>query len=77
MAAVRASARERLLKQEAEEAKAKDSLVKNAAGYLEKFYQVPILPKVIVIIIICMVFLPVTRCVCRLAAGKAATYPTP
>ena len=40
VAAVRASARERLLKQESEEAKAKDSLVKNAASYLENFYQV-------------------------------------
>lgn len=37
---MRASARERLLKQESEEAKAKDSLVKNAASYLENFYQV-------------------------------------
>ncbi len=44
MAAVRAAAQERLRKQEAEEAKAKDSLVKNAAGYLENFYQVALLP---------------------------------
>ncbi|BDA47074.1 probable protein XRP2 at N-terminal half [Coccomyxa sp. Obi] len=39
VAAVRAAAQERLRKQESEEAKAKDSLVKNAAGYLENFYQ--------------------------------------
>lgn len=37
---MREAAQERLRKQEAEEAKAKDSLVKNAAGYLENFYQV-------------------------------------
>lgn len=40
VAAVRASARERLQKQEEAEARAKESLVKQAAGYLETFYQV-------------------------------------
>ena len=39
VAAVRASARERLAKQEEAEAKAKEALVKSAAGYLETFYQ--------------------------------------
>lgn len=39
VAAVRASARERLAAQEAGEARAREGLVKNAAGYLEKFYQ--------------------------------------
>ncbi len=36
---MRASARERLAAQEASEARAREGLVKNAAGYLEKFYQ--------------------------------------
>lgn len=40
MAAVRAASRERLAQQEAEESRSKESLVKNAASYLEKFYQV-------------------------------------
>lgn len=38
--AVRAASRERLAKQEAEESASKEALVKNAATYLEKFYQV-------------------------------------
>ena len=40
MAAVREASRERLAKQEAEESHAKEGLVKNAATYLETFYQV-------------------------------------
>ncbi len=40
VAAVRAASRERLAKQEAEESTSKETLVKNAATYLEKFYQV-------------------------------------
>ena len=40
VAAVRAASRERLAKQEAEESASKEGLVKNAATYLEKFYQV-------------------------------------
>ena len=39
VAAVRASARERLARQEEDEARAKEALVKSAAGYLETFYQ--------------------------------------
>ena len=38
--AVRAAARERLAKQESEESRSKETLVKNAATYLETFYQV-------------------------------------
>ena len=44
MAAVRAAARERLAKQESEESRSKETLVKNAATYLETFYQVMALP---------------------------------
>ncbi len=40
VAAVRAAARERLAKQESEESLSKETLVKNAATYLETFYQV-------------------------------------
>jgi hypothetical protein len=40
VAAVRAASRERLAKQEAEESTSKEALVKNAATYLENFYQV-------------------------------------
>jgi hypothetical protein len=40
VAAARASARERLQKQEEGEARSREALVKQAAGYLEKFYQV-------------------------------------
>ena len=40
VAAVREASRERLAKQEAEESHAKEGLVKNAATYLETFYQV-------------------------------------
>ena len=40
VAAVRAAARERLAKQESEESRSKETLVKNAATYLETFYQV-------------------------------------
>ena len=39
MAAVRAAVRERLAKQEADEASSKDALVQKAASYLETFYQ--------------------------------------
>ena len=42
VAAVREASRERLAKQEAEESHAKEGLVKNAATYLETFYQVPL-----------------------------------
>lgn len=37
---MRAAARERLAKQESEESRSKETLVKNAATYLEQFYQV-------------------------------------
>ena len=40
VAAVRAASRERLAKQESEESRSKETLVKNAATYLETFYQV-------------------------------------
>ncbi len=40
MAAVAAASRERLAKQESEESRSKETLVKNAATYLETFYQV-------------------------------------
>ena len=40
VAAAREASRERLAKQEAEESHAKEGLVKNAAAYLETFYQV-------------------------------------
>ena len=39
VAAVRAAVRERLAKQEADEASSKDALVQKAASYLETFYQ--------------------------------------
>ena len=40
MAAVRSAVRERLAKQESDEASSKDSLMQQAASYLETFYQV-------------------------------------
>lgn len=61
MAAVQASVQERLRKQEAEEAKAKDTLVKNAAGYLEDFYQVGLPPHVLLRLVqdrLCNVWFP-------------------
>ena len=39
VAAVRAAVRERLAKQEADEASSKDALVQKAASHLETFYQ--------------------------------------
>ena len=47
MAAVRSAVRERLAKQESDEAFSKDSLMQQAASYLETFYQVtcsPLIP---------------------------------
>ncbi len=44
VAAVRAASRDRLQKQESEESRSKEALVKNAATYLETFYQVRAVP---------------------------------